>query len=106
MVITYCQLKVIKKNYNRRLMVYFPFIDSKIKKQRLILHQRKGSHCMLANASEMGDLVFEWAGLKTLGYVISFRTEKGKETTAAIKFYISSAALEDAKALLNASRAH
>ena len=62
-------------------------------------------HCMVANASEIGDLVFEWAGLKTLGYVVSFRTEKGKETTAAVKFYISSADL-DAKALLNASRAH
>jgi predicted transposase YbfD/YdcC len=32
--------------------------------------------CMVADASEIGDLVFEWPGLKTLGYVVSFRTEK------------------------------
>lgn len=37
--------------------------------------------------------------------MVSFRTEKGKETTVAVKFYISSAEL-DAKALLNASRDH
>jgi predicted transposase YbfD/YdcC len=60
---------------------------------------------MVADASEIGDLVFEWKGLKTLGYVVSFRTKKGKETTDAVKFYISSTAL-DAKALLNASYAH
>ena len=60
---------------------------------------------MVADASEIGDLVFEWPALKTLGYVVSFRTEKGKETTVAVKFYISSAEL-DAKALLNASRDH
>ena len=62
-------------------------------------------HCMVANADEIGDLAFEWTGLQTLGYVLSLRTEKGKETTAAVKFYISSAVL-DAKALLNASREH
>ncbi len=62
-------------------------------------------HCMVVNASEIGDLAFEWTSLKTLGYVVSFRTEKGKKTTAAFKFYISSAEL-DAKSLLNASREH
>lgn len=61
--------------------------------------------CMVADASEIGDLVFEWPGLKTLGYVVSFRTEKDMQTTVAVKFYISSAKL-DSKALLEASRAH
>ncbi len=69
-------------------------------------HGRKEiRHCMVADSSEMGDLAFEWTGLKTLGYVVSFRAEKEKKTTVAIKFYISSAEL-DAKALLNASREH
>lgn len=60
-------------------------------------------HCMVVNASEIGDLAFEWTGLKTLGYVVSFRTKKDKETAVAFKFYISSAAL-DAKSLLTAYR--
>jgi len=50
-------------------------------------------------------LAFEWAGLKTLGYVVSFRTEKGEKTTTAFKFYIRSAEL-DAKSLLTAAREH
>ncbi|MFT5559939.1 MAG: hypothetical protein ACI8W9_001235 [Psychromonas sp.] len=58
---------------------------------------------MMTNASEIGDLDFEWAGLKTLGYVVSF--ELIKETTATVKFYISYPEL-DAKAFLNASRDH
>lgn len=62
-------------------------------------------HCMVANADEIGDLAFEWAGLKTLGYIVSFRAEKGEPSTAMIKFYISSAEL-DAKSLLTAARAH
>ena len=60
---------------------------------------------MIADADEIGDLVFEWPGLKTLGYVVSFRTEKDMQTTVAVKFYISSAKL-DTKSLLEASRAH
>ena len=67
--------------------------------------REENRHCMVADASEIGDLVFEWPALKTLGYVVSFRTEKGKETTVAVKLYISSAEL-NAKALLNASRDH
>jgi predicted transposase YbfD/YdcC len=62
-------------------------------------------HCMVADASEIGDLAFEWSGLKTLGYVVSFRAEKGEASVATIKFYISSAEL-DAKSLLTAARAH
>jgi len=61
--------------------------------------------CMVTDADEIGDLVFEWSGLKTLGYVVSFRTEKDMQTTVAVKFYISSAKL-DSKSLLEASRAH
>ena len=62
-------------------------------------------HCMVANASEIGDLVFEWPGLKTLGYVVSLRAKKGEASVATVKFYISSATL-DAKSLLTASREH
>lgn len=69
-------------------------------------HGRKETrHCMVANAEEIGDLAFEWAGLKTLGYIVSFREEKGEPSTAIMKFYISSAEL-DAKSLLTAARAH
>ncbi len=62
-------------------------------------------HCMVADASEIGDLVFEWPGLKTLGYVVSLRAKKGEASVASVKFYISSATL-DAKSLLAASREH
>lgn len=69
-------------------------------------HGRKETrHCMVVDADEIGDLAFEWTGLKTLGYVVSFRANKGEASTATVKFYISSAAL-DAKSLLNAARAH
>ena len=62
-------------------------------------------HCMVANADEIGDLAFEWNSLKTLGYVVSFRAEKGEPSTVMMKFYISSAEL-DAKSLLTAAREH
>ena len=62
-------------------------------------------HCMVADASEIGDLAFEWPGLKTLGYVVSLRAKKGEASVATVKFYISSATL-DAKSLLTASRDH
>ena len=64
-------------------------------------------HCMVADADadEIGDLAFEWSGLKTLGYVVSLRAKKGEASIASVKFYISSAEL-DAKSLLNAARAH
>jgi predicted transposase YbfD/YdcC len=69
-------------------------------------HGREDSRmCMVADADEIGYLVFEWPGLKTPGYVVSFRTEKDMQTTVAVKFYISSAKL-DAKSLLGASRTH
>jgi predicted transposase YbfD/YdcC len=60
---------------------------------------------MVADACEIGDLAFEWPRLKTLGYVVSFRTEKVEQTTITFKFYISSAGL-DAKSLLTAAREH
>ena len=60
-------------------------------------------HCMVANADEIGELAFEWNSLKTLGYVVSFRAEKGEPCTVMMKFYISSAEL-DAKSLLTAAR--
>jgi hypothetical protein len=40
-------------------------------------HGREDSWmCMVADADEIGDLVFEWLGLKTLGYVVSFRAAR------------------------------
>ena len=60
---------------------------------------------MVADASEIGDLAFEWTGLKTLGYVVSCRAKKDEASTAVVKLYISSAKL-DAKSLLSAAREH
>jgi predicted transposase YbfD/YdcC len=60
---------------------------------------------MVDNAEKIGDLAFEWAGLKTLGYIVSFREEKEEPSTVVMKFYISSAEL-DSKSLLTAARAH
>ena len=50
-------------------------------------------------------MAFEWAELKTLCYVVSFRAKKDEASTAIVKFYISSAEL-DAKSLLTAAREH
>jgi predicted transposase YbfD/YdcC len=55
--------------------------------------------------SELGDLVFEWPELKSLGYIVSFRTEKGKTTEASARFYISSAELS-VEEFANAAREH
>jgi hypothetical protein len=33
--------------------------------------------------TELGDISFEWPALKSLGYIVSFRTEKGKTTKAS-----------------------
>ena len=57
------------------------------------------------DASEIGDLAFEWPGLKSIGHTLSFRTEKGKETTSSSKYYISSEELSSEQ-FLNATRAH
>lgn len=57
------------------------------------------------DTSEIGDLAFEWPGLKSIRYTLSFRTEKGKETTSSSKYYISSDKLSSEQ-FLNATRAH
>lgn len=62
-------------------------------------------YCMVTVSCEIGDLGSEWPALRTQSYVFSIRIEKGKETTAIVKFYISSAEL-DVKAPLNASIGH
>jgi hypothetical protein len=33
---------------------------------------------MVTDASEICDFAFEWAELKTLGYIVSSKTEKGE----------------------------
>lgn len=48
---------------------------------------------------------FEWPALKSLGYIVSFRTEKGKTTEASFRFYISSAKLS-VQEFANAAREH
>lgn len=45
--------------------------------------------------AELGDIAFEWPALKSLGYIVSFRTEKDKAIEASFRLYISSAKLSD-----------
>ncbi|MEZ8474714.1 hypothetical protein AB6C60_12540 [Vibrio cyclitrophicus] len=57
------------------------------------------------NTDFLGDIALDWAGLSTIGMVVSIRQEGDKPTeTMQIKHYISSAKLT-AKALLE-SREH
>ena len=57
--------------------------------------------------SVLGDLEYDWPGLKTMGIVASIRQEadSAKESEISIRYYISSKKL-DAKTLLNATRSH
>lgn len=57
--------------------------------------------------SVLGDLEFDWPGLKTMGIVVSIRQESAvaQESEVTVRYYISSKALS-AKELLNASRSH
>ena len=57
------------------------------------------------NTSEIEDLAFEWPGLKSIGYTLSFRKQTGKETTFSSKYYISSSELTSEQ-FLNATRDH
>ncbi|PSJ40077.1 hypothetical protein C7I36_12485 [Zobellella taiwanensis] len=72
-------------------------------------HGRKETRLSLAvdDLSILGDLVFEWPELKTLGIVAAVR-EVGGEPAKDIKvrYYISSAKLSSAKELLEATRSH
>jgi predicted transposase YbfD/YdcC len=62
-------------------------------------------HMVTHNLTELGDIAFEWPELKSLGYIVSFRTEKGKTTEASFRFYISSAKLS-VQEFANAAREH
>ncbi|HCG6981481.1 TPA: ISAs1 family transposase [Vibrio parahaemolyticus] len=57
--------------------------------------------------SVLGDLEFDWPGLKTMGIVVSIRQESDvvQESEVSVRYYISSKQL-DAKTLLNATRSH
>ena len=58
--------------------------------------------------SPLGDLVFEWPQLKTIGIVAAIRQDKGQLANAEdfeVRYYISSAEL-DAQKLLESTRAH
>ncbi|MEZ8375989.1 ISAs1 family transposase, partial [Vibrio cyclitrophicus] len=58
------------------------------------------------NTDFLGDIALDWAGLSTIGMVVSIRQEGGKPAeTMQIKHYISSAELA-AKALLESTRVH
>ena len=62
-------------------------------------------HMVSHDLTELGDIEFEWPELKTLGYIVSFRTEKGEQTEAAFRFYISSAKLS-VEEFAHAAREH
>lgn len=62
-------------------------------------------HMVTHDLTELGDMAFEWPALKSLGYIVSFRTEKGKTTEASFRFYISSAKLS-VQEFANAAREH
>lgn len=57
--------------------------------------------------SVLGDVEFEWPGLKTMGIVVSIRQEGAvaKESEVVVKYYISSKDL-NSKELLAATRSH
>lgn len=57
--------------------------------------------------SVLGDLEYDWPGLKTMGIVVSIRQEGdvAYESEVSVRYYISSKEL-DAKTLLNATRSH
>ena len=57
------------------------------------------------NTSEIEDLAFEWLGLKSIGYTLSFRNQTGKDTTCSSKYYISSSK-RSREQFLNAARDH
>ncbi len=58
------------------------------------------------NTDFLGDIALDWAGLSSIGMVVSIRQEGDKPAeTMEIKHYISSAELT-AKALLESTRAH
>jgi predicted transposase YbfD/YdcC len=54
---------------------------------------------------ELGDIVFEWTELKSLGCIISFITEKGKTIEVSFRLYTSSAKLSTQE-FTNAAREH
>jgi predicted transposase YbfD/YdcC len=93
-------------NYFRMEMFQHPDSDSYSTQESG--HGRKETRLSLAvdDLSILGDLVFEWPGLKTLGIVAAVR-EVGGEPAKDIKvrYYISSATLS-AKELLEATRSH
>jgi len=62
-------------------------------------------HMVTNDLTKLGDIAFEWPELKSLGYIVSFRTVKGKTTEASFRFYISSAKLS-VQEFANAAREH
>lgn len=70
---------------------------------------RQETRLVLVNEdlSVLGDLEYDWPGLKSMGIVVSIRQEAevAKESEVSIRYYISSKKL-DAKTLLHASRSH
>ena len=62
-------------------------------------------HLVKHDLSELEDIAFEWAEIKTIGYVVSFRAEKGEIAKPSMRFYISSAKLT-AEEFAHAARTH
>ncbi|MCK5819250.1 MAG: hypothetical protein KAH18_08350 [Psychromonas sp.] len=55
------------------------------------------------NTSEIEDLAFECAGLKSIGYTLSFRKQTEKEASCSSKYYINSSELTSEQ-FLNVTR--
>jgi predicted transposase YbfD/YdcC len=72
-------------------------------------HGRLETRCALTtnNLSFLGDLEYEWPGLKSVGIMVNLRQENehASESELAVRFYISSKDLS-AKELHDATRAH
>ena len=62
-------------------------------------------HLVKHGLAELDDIAFEWVEIKTIGYVVSFRAEKGEIAKPSMRFYISSAKLT-AEEFAHAARTH
>lgn len=72
-------------------------------------HGRVETRCALSatNLSFLGDIEYEWAGIKSVGIMVNIRQEKEQEDESelSVRFYISSKDLS-AKELHDSTRAH
>jgi len=80
--------------------------DSYVTDEKNRGRQETRYHVVSEFTQEFQDLSYEWPGLKTVGVVMSFRTESGQTPEEpTLRYYISSAELS-AKKLAEAARQH